>query len=175
MAAINDMLHKLNPWHKDDPIPPTATPPLSPGKAYLLISLYALLYFIPFYLSPLTRPSPTLSRDAPSVIRARVRSVTISTLICLITSYFIISHHNSSSSSSSSSSFNPFHLLGFYPISLSSTFKPVLLTALLFLGPLYSYFVIDGGYQAWFLSPLQPLRESFADWQSYRNYIIVSP
>ncbi|KAK3997252.1 putative protease [Cladorrhinum sp. PSN332] len=164
MAAIDDVLQKLNPWRKDSLTPPPPpSPPLTPTRAYLLISLYALLYFIPFYLSPLTRPSPTLSRDAPSVIRARIRSVILSTIICLITTYFIIAHNSPSSQ-------NPFHLLGFYPVSLSSTLKPVLLTALLFLGPLYSHFIIDGGLKPWL--SLQPLKEAFTDYQSYRNYVI---
>ncbi|KAK4227726.1 putative protease [Podospora fimiseda] len=161
-----DILQKLNPWHKDPPQPPPSTPPLPKTQAYLLITLYALIYFIPFYLSPLTRPSPTLSRDAPSVIRARIRSVLISTSICLLTTYFLLLPPTPSSPS-------PFHLLGFYPFSFSSTFSPVFLTSLLFLGPLYSYFIIDQGYKPWFLSLHQnPIKDCFTNYQSFRNYII---
>ncbi|KAK4456370.1 CaaX protease, partial [Cladorrhinum samala] len=165
MAALDDVLYKLNPWQKD-PSQPPPTPPLQASTAYLLVSLYALLYFIPFYLSPLTRPSPTLSRDDPSAIRARIRSVTISTLLCLIATYLILTYFSRSPITPS----HAFHLLGFYPLSLYPALKSLFLTSLLFLGPLYSYFIIDEGYQPWL--SLEPLKDCWTTWQYWRNYVV---
>lgn len=160
MPALGEVLKKFNPWHKEEePLPP----PFTASTAYLLLALYALIYFIPFYLSPTTRPSPTLSRDAPSVIRARIRSVSLSCAICTLTTSLILSRYASLSPSAI------FHLLGVYPLALIPAVKILFLTALLFLGPLYSYFIVEKGYKQW--STLLPLRETVTEWTDYRNYI----
>ncbi|OAA57866.1 CaaX prenyl proteinase Rce1 [Niveomyces insectorum RCEF 264] len=74
MRAVQVLLDKYI-FHKQQPETP---PPISTGTAVALLVLYTVVYVAPFYLSPLTRPSATLSRDAPSVIRARIASVTLS-------------------------------------------------------------------------------------------------
>ncbi|KAK4177070.1 putative protease [Triangularia setosa] len=160
MPALGNVFKKFNPWHKEEePLPP----PFTPSTAYLFLAFYALIYFIPFYLSPTTRPSPTLSRDAPSVIRSRIRSVSLSCALCTLTTSLILSRYAALSPSAT------LHLLGVYPLALIPAVKILLLTALLFLGPLYSYFIVEKGYKPWLT--LQPLRETLTEWTDYRNYI----
>ncbi|KAL1836684.1 hypothetical protein VTJ49DRAFT_4794 [Mycothermus thermophilus] len=138
MPAIADTLRKLNPWHKGN-------------------------YFIPFYLSPSTRPSPTLSRDAPSVIRARVRSVVLSSLLCTGATYAILSRYGAQSPSEA------LHLLGLWPLAVQDSLRVLGLTALLFLGPLYSYFVVEKGWRDWLR--LEPVKELWREWTAWRNYV----
>jgi prenyl protein peptidase len=52
------------------------------------------IYVIPFYLSSATRPSPTLTRDAPSSIRARTRAVTFSTIVCSVLTVYVLYEHD---------------------------------------------------------------------------------
>lgn len=97
-----------------------------------------VLYVLPFYLSKRTRPSPTLNRDAPSVIRARIRAVTITVLISTTTTLLLTHHYTSLSWSAC------LHRLGFSPLSFSTTFYPLIVTAILFAGPLYKDVLVDG-------------------------------
>ncbi|KAK3944713.1 hypothetical protein QBC46DRAFT_374137 [Diplogelasinospora grovesii] len=167
LDKIEDKIDKLNPWHKDEP--PQQPPPITTRTAILLLSLYALIYFLPFYLSSQTRPSPTLTRDAPSAIRARVRSVTISCIICCTSTYLILSR------TAHASIYDTLHFMGVYPPALLSSTSSLLLTALLFLGPLFEYFVVEAGWRDWTSSPsFGPLREVLSEWTSWRN-IIAGP
>lgn len=66
-----------------------ASPPLSIGNAHILNGAFTLTYVVPLYLTKYTMPAysskePTWRwRDDPKVIRARMASVTLSTLaIC---------------------------------------------------------------------------------------------
>lgn len=139
-------------------------PPIAVSTAILLLAAYALLYFLPFYLSPLTRPSPTLSRDAPSVIRSRIRSVLISCIVCLLTTSLILTHF----------SFTPLdtlHLLGLYPVAILPTLNSLLLTALLFLGPLFSTLYLSRSYTLFLSFPPAPLVEIWTDYPTYRNLL----
>lgn len=120
-----------NPPPADTPPPP----PFSPTTAFLLLTLYALIYFLPFYLSPTTRPSPTLSRDDPSVIRARIRSVLLSCTLCLALTLFILLHLLPLAPT--------LHLLGISPPSPLPILRTLLLTSLLFAGPLFHLLLIS--------------------------------
>lgn len=122
------------------------------------------IYVIPFYLSPATRPSPTLTRDAPSSIRARTRAVTFSTLVCLaITSFVLYKHHVSAA--------DTFQLLGLWPMSLSDILRTMVLVTILFIGPLFEQGIVDGGLKDWVR--LNGVYESLSSWIGYRNYIVV--
>ncbi len=129
--------------------------------------LYALSYFIPFYLSHTTRPSPTLSRDAPSVIRARIRSVTLSCLTCTGLTYVVLSRAGAGATTPREA----LHLLGLWPPALWDSLRALSLTALLFAGPLFSYFVVERGWAAWLR--LAPVRELWSEWTAWRNIIAV--
>lgn len=125
--------------------------------------VYALVYFLPFYASSATRPSPTLSRDAPSVIRARIRSVTLSCLLCTLSTFAILSK------AASIPLPTILHLTGFWPPALLDSLRTLLLTALLFTGPLFRSLIVDSGYHAW--ADLSPLTELWTEWTTWRNLV----
>nr|KAK4123759.1 hypothetical protein N657DRAFT_645349 [Parathielavia appendiculata] len=168
MPAIGDALRKLNPWHKDAAPPP---PPISPRTAVFLLVLYALVYFVPFYLSPATRPSSTLSRDAPSVIRARIRSVTLSCLLCTGVTYLVLTHPRPDDGHTITPR-EALHHLGLWPLALWDSLRVLFLTALLFTGPLFSYLVVERGWADWIR--LAPLKEVWEEWTTWRN-IVAGP
>ena len=125
-----------------------------------------ILYVLPFYLSPSTRPSPNLSRDAPSVIRARIRSVFLSTSLCTLFAIYILSTHASASLAEG------LRLLGWYPVSVIDIAKALLLTVLLFAGPVFEKGIIESGWKSWITG--QSLYESLSSWIGWRNYVAVS-
>ena len=131
--------------------------------------LYALSYFIPFYLSHTTRPSPTLSRDAPSVIRARIRSVTLSCLTCTGLTYVVLSRAGAGTDATTPR--EALHLLGLWPPALWDSLRALSLTALLFAGPLFSYLVVERGWADWLR--LTPVKEVWSEWTVWRNIIAV--
>ncbi|KXX75221.1 putative CAAX prenyl protease 2 [Madurella mycetomatis] len=166
MPAIGEMLQKLNPWHQDAAPPPPPPPPITVGTAATLLALYALVYFIPFYLSRTTRPSAALSRDAPSVIRARIRSVTLSCLLCTATTYVVLVRTGGEAPAAA------LHLLGVWPPAAGDSFRVLLLTALLFAGPLFSYLIVERGWYEWMR--LAPVKEVWSEWTTWRN-IVAGP
>jgi len=126
---------------------------------------FTAFYVLPFYLSPLTRPSPILPRDSPTVIRARVTSVTLS---CIISSLIIVYIFHTYAHASLP---HIFRLLGWYPISLPDVVKPILLTALLFAGPLFERGIVESGWREWIWG--RKLFECLRSWQGFRNYVAV--
>ncbi|KAG7290539.1 hypothetical protein NEMBOFW57_000542 [Staphylotrichum longicolle] len=143
-------------------------PPITTRAAIFLLVLYALSYFVPFYLSHTTRPSPTLSRDAPSVIRARIRSVTLSCLVCTTATFVVLSRAGAGDTTPREA----LHLLGLWPPALWDSCRVLFLTALLFAGPLFSYFVVERGWADWVR--LAPVKEVWTEWTTWRN-IIAGP
>ncbi|MCJ1227057.1 hypothetical protein MMC12_003712 [Toensbergia leucococca] len=138
-------------------------PVISAKTAAALSIAYTLLYVLPFYLSPTTRPSPTLSRDAPSVIRARIRFVTASvTLASFATTYII-------SSTAKASPLETLRLLGWYPVGVFEIAKSLLLTSLLFAGPIFEKGVVEERWRDWIRG--RSLHESLSSWIGWRNYI----
>ena len=125
---------------------------------------FTLLYVLPFYLSPLTKPSPTLSRDAPSVIRARIRFVTASVVVCSIVTIYVLSARGHLDRSSI------LHQLGWYPVTVSSTVKVLFLTSCLFAGPLFEKGIVDSGWRVWIKGSM--LRETLSGWIGWRNFVV---
>ncbi|KAF1918072.1 hypothetical protein BDU57DRAFT_185760 [Ampelomyces quisqualis] len=129
----------------------------------LLSAAYVLIYVIPFYLSSATRPSPTLTRDAPLSIRARIRAVTFSTIVCAVLTTYVFYEHNV-----------PAHeipkLLGLWPVSLFDTAQTMLLVVILFAGPLFEHGIVHGGWKDWVT--LRGVYESLCSWIGYRNFIV---
>ncbi len=140
-------------------------PPITTHTAAILLVLYALIYFLPFYTSKLTRPSPTLSRDAPSVIKARIASVLVSCFFASLATFFILVKVARTETE------DAIHMMGVWPPAPFDSFRALLLTALLFLGPLFSYLVIDGGLREWLR--LEPLKELCTEWTTWRNIVAV--
>ncbi|KAJ5663698.1 hypothetical protein N7507_004429 [Penicillium longicatenatum] len=149
-------LKSLYTKHRDEPS-------LSVHTIALLSVALTLSYVVPLYLSPTTRPSPSLSRDAPSVIRARIRAVTAS---CILTSVAVLWLTVSQGNHSLGSAIT---LMGWWPISVSDIARSFLLTAILFIGPLFERGIVESEWRSWFR--LSKLSESLSGWIGWRNYI----
>ncbi|KAF1961066.1 CaaX prenyl protein-like proteinase Rce1 [Byssothecium circinans] len=139
-------------------------PPVSPNTAALLSVLFTVIYVVPFYLSSATRPSPQLTRDAPSSIRARIRAVTFSCVVSVILTVYILYQSGHVSPS------EMLRLLGIWPVSLWDTARTMLLVAILFAGPLFEYGIVDGEWRHWVKG--SGLYESLCSWIGYRNYVV---
>jgi len=126
---------------------------------------YTLLYVIPFYLTAATRPSPLLSRDAPSVIRARIRAVTLSGIISSIATIYIIVTFGKATHLGS------LRLLGWWPIAPLEIVKSLVLTALLFAGPLFEKGFAEGEWKGWIRG--RRISETLSSWIGWRNYVAV--
>ena len=100
------------------------------------------------------------------MIRARIRAVSGSCIIVSFVVLWIIIETGELSLGAAMS------LLGWWPVSLADIGRSVLLTAILFLGPLYERGVVEGEWQSWL--QLHNLRESLGDWIEWRNYVAVS-
>ncbi|KAH8712161.1 hypothetical protein GQ44DRAFT_811651 [Phaeosphaeriaceae sp. PMI808] len=134
------------------------------GKsASLACAAFVFIYVIPFYLSSATRPSPTLTRDAPSSIRARTRAVTFSTIVCFILTVYVLHEHNVPA-------WEILKLLGLWPVSFIDTARTMLLVVILFAGPIFEHGVVDGGFKDWVR--LRGVYDSLSSWIGYRNYIV---
>ncbi|KAI2612285.1 uncharacterized protein GGS25DRAFT_113557 [Hypoxylon fragiforme] len=147
---------------KDEPKPP----PINTRTAVFLLVIYTLFYVVPFYISRTTRPSRTLSRDAPSVIRARIASVSLTCVVCSLITLVILTSEGRATTAEA------LHALGYWPFGLVETVKCFLLTAVLFAGPLYEYLVIDEGWRDWLA--LQPVTTLCSEWMTWRN-IVAGP
>lgn len=65
------------------------------------------------------------------------------------------------------------HKLGYFPIGLYESAKAVLLTAILFIGPLFEGGVAEGKWRDWIR--LRGVGVTVKGWIGYRNYVAVSP
>lgn len=128
--------------------------------------LYTLLYVVPFYLSPKTRPSATLSRDAPSVIRARITAVSLTCAVTSLTTFAVLVLIGGYGNDIA------FHALGYWPVGLGASFRALYLTALLFTGPLFERLVVESGWREWLT--LEPVKEVLGEWTAWRNIVAVS-
>lgn len=124
-----------------------------------------MLYVLPFYLSPTTRPSPHLSRDAPTVIRARIRFVSISVALSSVVTIYVIAARPKASW------LEVLRLLGWYPLKVYEIATSLLLTAILFAGPLFEKGVVESRWRDWIRG--QSLHESLSSWIGWRNYVAV--
>lgn len=125
--------------------------------------IFTLLYVLPFYLSKSTRPSPTLNRDAPSVIRARIQTVTLACIAASSATFYLLVV------TAKFTAADALHLLGWWPVHLTDVVKCGALTVLLFVGPVFEKLFVEGD-----LNDLRRggrLIESLSSWQGYRNYI----
>ncbi|KAL1964239.1 hypothetical protein VTN77DRAFT_7197 [Rasamsonia byssochlamydoides] len=156
-TGVFDRLMSFYTKHRDEP------PVLSVNTAALLSVLVTLGYVVPFYLSSSTRPSPTLSRDAPSVIRTRVRAVSIASFISSLAVLAIITQKGNASVSEA------LKLLGWWPIGLFEILRSLLLTAILFTGPLFEKGIAEGEWKEWLRG--RALVECLSSWIGFRNFV----
>lgn len=122
-----------------------------------------------------------MSRDAPSVIRARIASVTLSCAICSVVTFLLLTTNGKPEDGTRLLNFDALHLMGYFPVGLAETWNALLLTAGLFLGPLFEYFIVERGWRAWagldsadggsmrprLFGPLYQL----AEWADWRNLV----
>ncbi|PYH49668.1 CAAX prenyl protease RCE1 [Aspergillus saccharolyticus JOP 1030-1] len=159
MAPINLLLNRLRILYSKD----YDEPAISTTTAAFFSVLLTLLYVIPFYVNATTRPSPTLSRDAPSVIRARIRSVTLSCIVStLIVAWLIIGKDDGSLTEA-------LKLLGWWPVSFTDIFRSLILTAILFAGPLFERGIAEGEWREWVHG--SRITASLRSWIGWRNYV----
>ncbi|KAL9112679.1 MAG: hypothetical protein Q9227_002982 [Pyrenula ochraceoflavens] len=138
-------------------------PVVSQQTAAFLSILFTLSYVLPFYLSAQTRPAPNLHRDAPSIIRARIRTVTAACIASTLVTIYIIVNNGKATI------FEALRLLGWWPIGASETVKCVLLTGILFSGPLFEAGVCEGRWRSWIAG--KRLAETFGSWIGWRNFV----
>ncbi|OAX78709.1 hypothetical protein ACJ72_06981 [Emergomyces africanus] len=159
MPATGLMDRLRNLYSKDE----KPVPVLSIYTAVFLSVVFTLLYVVPFYISPSTRPSPTLSRDAPSVIKARVRAVTTSCFLSSLGIFcFIVYKANYAP-------VEALRLLGWWPLGFLETGKAFLLTVLLFLGPLFESGIVAGEWKDWIRG--RRFAETLGGWIGWRNFV----
>lgn len=101
------------------------------------------------------------------MIRARITSVTITCVITSLTTFYILAAWGGYTSS------NVLHAMGYWPVGVLEALRALLLTALLFLGPLFESLVVESGWRDW--TTLAPVREVLDEMTAWRNIVAVSP
>ncbi|CAI6328307.1 unnamed protein product [Periconia digitata] len=139
-------------------------PPVSPATAAFLSVLFTIIYVAPFYISAATRPSPQLTRDAPSSIRARIRAVTFSCVVSVILTVCVLYQSGDVPVADMLS------LLGLWPVSLLDIVRTMLLVVILFAGPLFETGIVDGELKYWIRGT--GLYDSLSSWIGYRNFVV---
>jgi len=143
-----------------------APPLISPRAALLCALLFTAFYVAPFYLSPTLRSVSIASRDSPSVIRARVRSVTLACIACAVVNIYILAvlgHANPR---------DVLRLWGVWPIHPADIVKLLGLSAVLFAGPLFKTLVAEGEWRS-LITPSTLKAELLDSWTGYRNLIVA--
>ncbi|KAF2428113.1 prenyl protein peptidase [Tothia fuscella] len=161
MAPI-DMLHKIKSFYTKEPMITASV--ITPRTAAALSVAFTTLYVLPFYLSKSTRPSPSVNRDAPSVIRARTRAVTSACILTTIIDILIINQYGKSTL------LETVRLLGWWPIDVLAIGKTLLLCSILFIGPLFEAGIVEGGWRHWIRGT--HVRETLSSWTGYRALVV---
>lgn len=63
--------------------------------------------------------------------------------------------------------------MGIWPLGLCEVAQNIVLTSLLFAGPLYECLIIDGTWRDW-ANGLEPIKYVMQDWSSWRNMVAVT-
>lgn len=145
----------------------TETPSgFTPLSASIVSVLYTISYVGVLYISPLSRPHPNLPRDSPSVIRVRIRAVTLVTIVALVVTSSI-----TFATTPNQSLFEVLSFLGLSPTpsSVADIFRSLLLTAILFTGPLVQRLCFDNGLR----DIKDDVKKMFYTWTGWRNYVAV--
>ncbi|KAF2672290.1 prenyl protein peptidase [Microthyrium microscopicum] len=142
---------------------PNKPPAISTSTAAILSAAFVAFYVIPFYLSSTTKPSRTLSKDAPSVIRGRIRAITVSCTVSTLITVYILAQYNQDTL------LEILRILGCWPIDLADIGKTLLLCSILFAGPIFDGAIVQKRLGLWLSGTL--IRETFASWIGWRNYV----
>lgn len=106
-----------------------------------------------------------MSRDAPSVIRARIRTVGLSCLLSAVVTGYVTLEFGKVTP------LEALRLCGCWPIGLPEICRVLLLTAALFLGPLFERGVAEGDWRDWVRG--RRVAETLGGWIGWRNFVAV--
>lgn len=99
------------------------------------------------------------------MIIGRTRSVIVSTSLCLLVTYAILTFVPAGGSPLTS-----LHLMAIFPLDLTSGLKTLLLTIILFVGPLYEHLICHNQWRSLFNS--HGYASIYTDLSNYRNLIV---
>lgn len=108
------------------------------------------------------------------MIRARVRSVSLACLFSTFATFYLIAHSSSYGGKVDHLDYaTAIQLLGYYPLTplTKSLLNPLLLTLLLFLGPLYETCVTQRSLAQWLLNLPSSMYASISDWTGFRTFV----
>ena len=142
-----------------------SAPLISERTAFLCVALYTLFYVAPFYLSPTLRSSPLNSRDAPPVIKARVRAVGLTCLACTLVTVYTLAFYAHADPRET------LRLLGIHPVDPLDALRVLGLVLVLFTCSIYENVLVDEEWRAW--SPAAFKAGLWDIWISYRNLIVA--
>ncbi|KAF7186081.1 putative CAAX prenyl protease 2 [Pseudocercospora fuligena] len=120
-----------------------APPLISERTAVLFGLLFTLIFIAPFYLSPTLRTSSLQSRDAPTVIKARIRAVGLSCVASTVVAVYVLVVYGHATAR------DVLRLLAVWPVNLIDCGRVLTLVAVLFVGPLYETVIVDSGWREW--------------------------
>ncbi|KAK6362019.1 hypothetical protein TWF730_005722 [Orbilia blumenaviensis] len=132
-------------------------------SAVLLSVLFTCVYVGVLYIHPLTRPSPRQSRDAPSVIRLRIRAVYTSCLITTASTLYALRVLGGLDVATS------LKYMGIWPVSVVDIARGLFLTAVLFVGPLAEKLWLERDPRD---DLVMDIKTSLSSWIGWRNYIV---
>ena len=142
-----------------------SAPLVTERTAFLCVALFTLFYVAPFYLSPTLRSSPVNSRDAPAVIKARVRAVGLTCLACTVVTAYVLAFYGHADPRET------LHLVGLWPVNIIDILKVLALVMILFTCSIYENVLVDGEWRAWSLAAF---RDAVWDnWIGYRNLVVA--
>lgn len=133
---------------------------ISAELASTLSGLCTLIYVAVLYLHPSARPTRRITKDHPSVIKSRITLVTLASLLtACVTVYIGKPEHDSWPSAA-------VRILGLR-FNLRNVLSSLALTCMLFAGPLFEYFVADGGLT----SVHRDVASTISSWVGIRNFV----
>jgi len=141
-----------------------SAPLLSPITAAALSVLYSALYVGVIYLNSITRPRPGLERNSTFVIQARVRGVTMVTMLCVGITAAVMHYVRSPTTWWSTLGSMGITYIG--PRTAWDILKSLLLTGVLFQGPMMER-ILTGDWkdEGWVYGRF--------NWIGWRNYVVV--
>ncbi|KAK3698413.1 CAAX prenyl protease [Vermiconidia calcicola] len=142
------------------------TAPLISEQAALLCEvLFTAFYVAPFYLSSTLRSTPLQSRDAPTVIRARVRAVGLTCVACTVITVYVLAIPGHCTPK------EVIRLLGIWPIDPIDILRVLGLVMILYICSLYETIIVDGEWRNWSFASFK--EGIFDNWIGYRNLIVA--
>ncbi|GAB7344100.1 hypothetical protein MBLNU457_2003t2 [Dothideomycetes sp. NU457] len=116
---------------------------INQSTAAALTVFYTIFFVAPFYLSKSLRVNTRVNRNSPASIKARARSVFWVSVTCTVITAAVLAIYGRANL------LEVLRLLGLFPINLFDVIRSLLLTAILFAGPLFEEGIVEGNWRAW--------------------------